>query len=110
MPDTIERISFVSSGTPEANAAAESLRTRYGNLPFEGADAIVALGGDGLMLQTLHRTMSTGVPVYGMNFGSIGFMMNQFSAEELPRRLAAAKPSPTFTCRVRSAKPFRKAS
>lgn len=96
MPDTIERISFVSSGTPEANAAAESLRTRYGNLPFDAADAIVALGGDGLMLQTLHRTMSSGVPVYGMNFGSIGFLMNQFSADDLPRRLAAAKPTTIY--------------
>lgn len=96
MPDTIERISFVSSGTPEANAAAESLRARYGNLPFEEAEAIVALGGDGLMLQTLHRTMSTGVPVYGMNFGSIGFLMNQFSAEDLPARLAAAKPTTIY--------------
>lgn len=96
MPDTIERISFVSSGTPEANAAAESLRTRYGDLPFEQAEAIVALGGDGLMLQTLHRTMKTGVPVYGMNFGSIGFLMNQFSADDLPRRIGAANPTKIY--------------
>jgi len=96
VPDTIERISFVSSGTPEANAAAESLRTRYGNLPFDQAEAIVALGGDGLMLQTLHRTMKSGVPVYGMNFGSIGFLMNQFSAEDLPARIAAAKPTKIY--------------
>ena len=96
MPDTIERISFVSSGTPEANAAAQALRDRYGNLAFEEAEAIVALGGDGLMLQTLHRTMTSGVPVYGMNFGSIGFLMNQFSADDLPARLAAAKPTTIY--------------
>ena len=93
MPDRIERISFVSSGTPEADAAAETLRARYGEAGFDNAQVIVALGGDGLMLETLHRKMGQDVPVYGMNFGSIGFLMNDFSADGLRERLEAAKPT-----------------
>lgn len=85
-----DRIAFVSSGTPEADAAAESLRTRYGHVPMETADVVVALGGDGLMLQTLHEVMDRGTPVYGMNFGSVGFLMNPFSAERLVERVNAA--------------------
>jgi NAD+ kinase len=90
---TTGRISFVSSGTPEADAATETLRARYGEAGFDKADVIVALGGDGLMLETLHRKMGQDVPVYGMNFGSIGFLMNDFSADGLRERLAAAKPT-----------------
>jgi NAD+ kinase len=91
-----DRIAFVSSGTPEADAAAESLRTRYGNLPLEQAGVVVALGGDGLMLETLHRVMRLSIPVYGMNFGSVGFLMNGFSADGLVQRLDAAKPTDIF--------------
>ena len=89
MPST-DRIAFVSSGTPEADRAAESLRTRYGNVPLPEAGVVVALGGDGLMLQTLHQVMDLHIPVYGMNFGSVGFLMNEFSAENLVERIAAA--------------------
>ena len=88
-----EQISFVSSGTPEADAAAEALRHRYGDVGFGNAGVVVALGGDGLMLQSLHRKMGQNVPVYGMNFGSVGFLMNDYSAEDLVDRLAAAKPT-----------------
>ncbi|WP_395818858.1 NAD kinase [Devosia sp.] len=91
-----DRIAFVSSGTPEADAAAEALRTRYGNLPLEQAGVVVALGGDGLMLETLHRVMRLSIPVYGMNFGSVGFLMNGFSADGLVQRLDAAKPTDIF--------------
>jgi NAD+ kinase len=90
VPETIERISFISSGTPEADAAVTMLRDRYGDEPFDTADVIVALGGDGLMLQTLHRKMGKESPVYGMNFGSVGFLMNEYSPDNLPERLAAA--------------------
>ena len=86
-------ITFVSSGTPEADAAAADLRARYGDTDFEAADLVVALGGDGLMLQTLHRAMKRAIPVFGMNFGSVGFMMNEFSAEDLVERLENAKPT-----------------
>lgn len=90
------RISFVSSGTPEADVAAEALRNRYGDVGFDKAEAIVALGGDGLMLQTLHRVMDRQVPVYGMNFGSVGFLMNEFAADGLVERLRAAKPTDIY--------------
>jgi NAD+ kinase len=89
----VDRISFVSSGTPEADAAMDALRARYGEVGFEQAGVVVALGGDGLMLQTLHRKMEHNVPVYGMNFGSVGFLMNEFNPDDLPARLAAAKPT-----------------
>ena len=90
------KICVVSSGTPEAEQAARELRQRYGECGFDEATALVALGGDGLMLQTLHRVMGRGVPVYGMNFGSVGFLMNEFSAEGLDRRLSAAKPTEIY--------------
>lgn len=96
------RIAFVSSGTPEADAAAESLRTRYGHVPMETASVVVALGGDGLMLQTLHQVMDQGlgIPVYGMNFGSVGFMMNPFSADQLVDRVAAANATDIFPLKM----------
>lgn len=81
------RLCFVTNGTAEADAAANRLRTRYGEASLDSADIVVALGGDGLMLQTLHRVMRIGVPVYGMNFGSVGFMMNAFSEDNLDERL-----------------------
>jgi|TARA_R110000868_G_scaffold4752_1_gene29396 NAD+ kinase len=86
-----DRICFVTNDTPEADAAAARLRARYGDFPIETADVVVALGGDGLMLQTLHRVMGLGVPVYGMNFGSVGFMMNTFSEDNLQERLQAVQ-------------------
>jgi NAD+ kinase len=89
-------VNFVSSGTPEADAAAARLRERYGQQAFETANVVVALGGDGLMLQTLHKAMRLGVPVYGMNFGSIGFLMNDFSEDRLMERLAVAVPTQIY--------------
>jgi len=86
-------IAFLSSGAREANEALESLVARYGNCAPEKADVIVALGGDGLMLQTLHRTMTAPKPIYGMNRGSVGFLMNEFSDQRLAERLAAARAS-----------------
>ncbi|HEY0919833.1 NAD kinase [Devosia sp.] len=86
-----DRISFVSSGTPEADAAAAALRSRYGEVGFDNAEVVVGLGGDGLMLQTLHRVMDRNVPVYGMNFGTVGFLMNEYAADRLVERLRAAK-------------------
>jgi len=86
-----EQIAFVASLNAEAKEACASLSQRYGNAPPESADVIVALGGDGFMLQTLHRFMSSGKPIYGMHRGTIGFLMNEYSAENLHRRLAAAR-------------------
>ncbi len=94
MPEiSADRVSFVSSGTSEANGAMGKLRARYGDCGAERAEVIVALGGDGLMLQTLHRVMSRNVPVFGMNFGSVGFLMNEFGEDGLLERLRAAKPT-----------------
>src|SRR5690606_26667133 len=91
---------FVSSGTPEADAAAESLRTRYGDVPVDRAQVVVALGGDGLMLQTLHDVMDTGTPVYGMNFGSVGFLMNPYSTDRLVERLELANSTDIYPLRM----------
>jgi len=87
---TFRRIAFVASGTPEAAAALAQLVARYGNAEPKDADVIVALGGDGLMLQTLHRFMNSGKPIYGMHRGTVGFLMNDFSVGGLVERLAAA--------------------
>jgi len=91
--DKYQAISFVSSGAPESEAARQKLIARYGDVPIEQAQVIVALGGDGLMLQTLHRTMMAPRPVYGMNRGSVGFLMNEYAAGGLRERLALALPS-----------------
>jgi len=87
---SFKRIHFVASPNPEAQDALDRLAVRYGNVPAEAAEVIVALGGDGLMLQTLHRFMTTGKPIYGMHRGTVGFLMNEFSPDDLPERLAKA--------------------
>jgi NAD+ kinase len=90
------RLHFVSSGTPEANAALARLTALYGDAGMETADVVVALGGDGLMLQSLHKTMKRQVPVFGMNCGSVGFLMNEYSDEKLVERVTAAKPTAIY--------------
>lgn len=89
----IRAIAFIASSVDEANDARKRLVDRYGSVQPEEADVIVALGGDGLMLQTLHAFMNTGKPIYGMNCGSVGFLMNEFREDDLPERLAAAIPN-----------------
>ena len=84
------RLAFVSSGTPDAQAALAMLASRYGQFPVQEADVVVALGGDGFLLQTLRDTMGTGKKVYGMNRGTIGFLMNEYALEALPERIGAA--------------------
>ena len=90
-PGRHERIAFVASPIPEAQEARERLARRYGNVDPETAEMIVALGGDGLMLQTLHRFMTSGKPIYGMHRGTVGFLMNDFAEDSLVERLAAAE-------------------
>ena len=85
-----ERAAFVASEVPEAQAALKRLQKRYGVIDARQADAIVALGGDGFMLQTLHRFINDKVPIYGMNRGSVGFLMNEYHENDLMERLAAA--------------------
>jgi len=91
LPQKLENIALVASEVPEARAALERLAKAYGNVPTKEADAIVALGGDGLMLQTLHKHMHDRIPIYGMNRGSFGFLMNEYREDDLKGRLARAE-------------------
>ena len=86
-----QAICFLSSGAQEADEAREKLVERYGNCEPAEADVIVALGGDGLMLQTLHQLMNAPKPIYGMNRGSVGFLMNEYHDRGLRKRLETAR-------------------
>ena len=91
---SIKKLAIVSSEREEAKAACEALIAKYGNHDPAHADAIVALGGDGFMLRTLRRNITLirrGLPVYGMNKGTIGFLMNEYSEDGLIKRLGAAE-------------------
>lgn len=83
-------IAFLASPAPQAQSALQALTARYGQCAPAQAAVIVALGGDGFMLETLHGTQSLGLPVYGMNCGTIGFLMNGYAEDELIERLDAA--------------------
>ncbi|MGF1456106.1 MAG: NAD kinase [Alphaproteobacteria bacterium] len=90
------RIAFRASRTPVAQAAYRDLVGRYGDTPLETAQVIVAIGGDGFMLETLHDTLASGLPVFGIHRGTIGFLMNETfgpTESDLPRRLAEADPA-----------------
>ncbi len=85
-----ERIAFVASPIDEARRARDRLVKRYGNAAPEKADVIVALGGDGFMLQTLRACMTMGKPIYGMHRGTVGFLMNEYHSDRLRERLRKA--------------------
>jgi NAD+ kinase len=85
------RIAFLASESPEARKAHTRLVRRHGNADPAKADVVVALGGDGHMLQAMHKFVSTGVPIYGMNRGSVGFLMNDYHDNHLQERLKAAE-------------------
>lgn len=85
------RIAFCASNAPIAQAALAALTARFGDHAERGADVIVALGGDGFMLHTLHRTQDNPAPVYGMNRGTVGFLMNAYSEQGLIDRLSLAE-------------------
>ncbi len=86
-----KKIAFLASEAPEAEAALAELLDRYAGVGVEEAEVIVSLGGDGFMLKTLHDHMGLGLPIYGMNLGSVGFLMNTYLAEGLLERLAVAE-------------------
>ncbi len=96
------RIAFLASEAPEARKAFKRLTRIYGNAPAGEADVVVSLGGDGHMLQTLHRFMASGVPIYGMNRGTIGFLMNDYSDKLLGERLNAAELTRIHPLRMRT--------
>ena len=87
----VENIHFTASKAPLAIAAKAKLTKTYGQSSAEDAHVIVALGGDGVMLRTLHKYIDLSIPIYGMNRGSVGFLMNAFHEDDLAQRLSAAK-------------------
>jgi NAD+ kinase len=91
VPRSSLRLAFVSSSAPDAVEALAALEERYAKLSPEEADVIVALGGDGLMLQCLHQQIRLGKPIYGLNRGSVGFLTNEFRIADLPGRIARAE-------------------
>ncbi|MCT8161548.1 NAD kinase [Pseudoruegeria sp. SHC-113] len=84
------KICFTASQGDMAQAALQTFTERFGSVSASEADVIVALGGDGFMLQTLHATQALDVPVYGMNCGTVGFLMNEYREDDLPARLSEA--------------------
>ncbi|HUF57721.1 MAG TPA: NAD kinase [Thermohalobaculum sp.] len=99
---TFDRVAFLASHAEAAQTALRTLRHRYGHVPPQEADVIVALGGDGFMLSTLHQTMDLGVPVYGMNRGTVGFLMNEYGEEDLLERLEASEQAVINPLRMRA--------
>ena len=92
MPETSPaRLFFAASDRPEALEARDALIARYGQVPEAEAHAVVALGGDGFMLEMLHRTMDSHIPIYGMNRGSVGFLMNEYNENDLIERIQEAE-------------------
>jgi NAD+ kinase len=100
-------IAFVNAPTELAADSRARLVARYGDCPLPEAGCVVALGGDGFMLETLHRVLGRrglrrGIPVYGMNCGSVGFLMNPFGEDDLPKRLIAAQAAVLHPLRMRA--------
>ena len=93
-------LGFVAAENPEATLAYADLTQRYEHVGPDRADVIVALGGDGFMIETLHRFMSRNVPIYGMNRGTVGFLMNLYHEDDLPERIAAADRTPLHPLRM----------
>lgn len=89
--NTIPKISFTAARQSGAQKAMKQLMNIYDHVPVTEADVIVALGGDGFMLRTLHRHLKHGLPIYGMNRGSVGFLMNEYNEDGLPGRIRKAE-------------------
>jgi NAD+ kinase len=85
------RIHFVASQSDAAQSALESMKDRYDHHDLDQADVIVALGGDGFMLRTMHQLLPADLPIYGMKLGNVGFLMNLFREDDLPGRLSSAR-------------------
>jgi NAD+ kinase len=98
----LSRLHFVATSVPEAQSALANLRQQYDDAGPDEAEIIIALGGDGFMLQTLHAFLDSGKPIYGMNLGSIGFLMNEYNETNLPERLAKAERADIHPLRMRA--------
>ncbi|MAT34171.1 MAG: NAD kinase [Ponticaulis sp.] len=94
------KIAFVASRRPEAQTALRSMTTKYGQCDEADADVIVALGGDGCMLDTLRRRFDDPRPVYGMNQGTVGFLMNDYQESDLQKRLDRAERAVIYPLRM----------
>ena len=88
---TVSKIAFVAASSDSAQKAYRKLSAKYDHVPPAEADVIVALGGDGHMLETLHAWLDTDIPIYGMNRGTVGFLMNEYRETSLVKRLANAE-------------------
>jgi NAD+ kinase len=86
----VEHIACLAADSNRARQGFELLNSRYEFVPVQDADVLIALGGDGFMLETMHAQMDTGIPVYGMNRGTVGFLMNNFKDIDLHHRLETA--------------------
>ncbi|MBI3516736.1 MAG: NAD kinase [Proteobacteria bacterium] len=95
-------LAFVASDAEGAREAAEALTRRYGSAALDEADVIIALGGDGFMLETLHKGLPRATPIFGMNRGSIGFLLNKYREEDLHERLDKAMPVVLHPLRMRT--------
>ena len=95
-------IHFTAADYPFAQEAYAEFTKKYGAKAAEKSDAIVALGGDGFLLQTLHKFLKTGLPVFGMNRGSVGFLLNPYRVENLPERLQSAQPVTLHPLRMKA--------
>src|SRR5260370_13529306 len=95
-----QRIAFVAALSSMAEECRARLVARYGGVAVEAAEVVVALGGDGFMLETLHEILGRNIPVYGMNCGSVGFLMNEFSEDDLPARIARAQEAVLYPLRM----------
>lgn len=95
-------LAFVAAPGELAQGALDRLSARHGNVPIAEAGVIVALGGDGFMLGTLHATRALDLPVYGMNCGTIGFLMNEYAEDDLPDRIDAAEETVIHPLRMRA--------
>jgi NAD+ kinase len=102
VPDVKVKLGFRAADTPEAQAGLATLKARYDHVPPNQADVIVALGGDGFMLETLHTCIERAVPIYGMNLGTVGFLLNSYREDGLLERLEEAVPVPLHPLRMRA--------
>ncbi len=96
------RLSFRAAPTPEARRALAHLEATYPSVPPEEADVIVPLGGDGFMLETLHDFLDGSARIYGMNLGTVGFLLNAYRPENLEARIAAATGVQLYPLRMRA--------
>ncbi|WP_284735723.1 NAD kinase [Dongia deserti] len=87
------KLAFIAGDSVEAKEAEAALTQRYGVVDWQSADILVVLGGDGTILRVMHRVINDPKPIFGMHCGTVGFLMNRFDIDDLPRRLSHAKRS-----------------